>query len=314
MLHSTGANNPNLKRYVQPDDGKLGTNSNGNHWNQPTPDGISKCVHGFIGKLADGTIATYQTLPWNMRGWHCGGTANNTHIGVEICEDGLTDSVYFGKVYKEAVELFSYLCKLYNLDPQTQIICHSEGFTLGVASNHSDVMHWFPKHGKSMDTFRADVKEKIAATDVPTTTTPTTPTDILEELNMTQAELTALINEQATKIADERIAANKTAVQNSAVSDYAKDAWKTAQDAGLMDGTMPQSPLQRQQFAAVAQRMGILSLNAEKEVSSWAKETIELFTKLGITDGTTPRGPVTMERVCVLIKRAFDTAGIELSE
>ena len=29
---------------------------------------------------------------------------------------------------------------------------------MGIASNHADVMHWFPKHRKSMDTFRADVK------------------------------------------------------------------------------------------------------------------------------------------------------------
>ncbi|MBR4870107.1 MAG: LysM peptidoglycan-binding domain-containing protein, partial [Oscillospiraceae bacterium] len=31
-----------------------------------------------------------------------------------------------------------------------------------IASNHGDVMHWFPKHGKSMDTFRAAVKELLA--------------------------------------------------------------------------------------------------------------------------------------------------------
>ena len=33
------------------------------------------------------------------------------------------------------------------------------GYKQGIASNHGDVMHWFPKHGKSMDTFRAAVKE-----------------------------------------------------------------------------------------------------------------------------------------------------------
>ena len=33
MVHSTGANNPWLKRYVGPDDGLLGVNKNGNHWN-----------------------------------------------------------------------------------------------------------------------------------------------------------------------------------------------------------------------------------------------------------------------------------------
>lgn len=161
MLHSTGANNPNLKRYVQPNDGLLANNPNGNHWNQFRPGNRQVCVHGFIGKLADGTIATYQTLPWDYKGWHAGSTANNNYIGVEICEDDLTNADYFNKVYTEAVELFTYLCKQFNLNPMTDIICHCEGYQKGIASNHADVMHWFPKFGKSMDTFRADVQSKI---------------------------------------------------------------------------------------------------------------------------------------------------------
>lgn len=159
MVHSTGANNPNLRRYVGPDDGLLGPPSSSN-WNTAKPGGISVCVHGFIGILADGTIATYQTLPWNMRGWHAGGSANDTHIGFEICEDGLTDSSYFSAVYQEAVDLCVYLCKIYGLTEQN-IICHSEGYTKGIASNHGDVMHWFPRHGKSMDTFRVAVKSAL---------------------------------------------------------------------------------------------------------------------------------------------------------
>ena len=173
MVHSTGANNPNLKRYVGPDDGLLGKNQYNNHWNQDKPDGRQVCVHGFIGKLADGSIATYQTLPWNYRGWHAGGSANDTHIGFEICEDGLTDTSYFSAVYREAVELCVYLCKQYGLT-EKDIICHSEGSKLGIASNHGDVMHWFPKHGKSMDTFRVDVKAGLAA-ETPAPVTPTTP-------------------------------------------------------------------------------------------------------------------------------------------
>jgi len=171
MVHSTGVNNPWLKRYVGPDDGLLGANTAGNHWNQPTPDGRKVCVHAFIGKLKDGSIATYQTLPWDMVGWHSGTgslgaakSANNTgYIGFEICEDGLTDPVYFNKVYREAVELCAYLCSLYNIKPEKPwLICHSEGAKLGIASNHADVMHWFPRHGKSMDTFRTDVKAELA--------------------------------------------------------------------------------------------------------------------------------------------------------
>lgn len=161
MVHSTGANNPNLRRYVAPDDGKLGKNPNGNHWNKQ---GLNVCVHAFIGKLADGSVATYQTLPWNARGWHCGsgknGSGNNSHIGFEICEGDLSDKPYFTAVYRETVELCAYLCKEFSLDPLADgvLICHSEGNKRGIASAHADVMHWFPKHGKSMDSLRADVK------------------------------------------------------------------------------------------------------------------------------------------------------------
>jgi hypothetical protein len=177
MVHSTGANNPNLRRYIGPDDGLLGPAS-GSNWNTAKPGGTSVCVHGFIGKLADGTIATYQTLPWNMRGWHAGGTANNTYIGFEICEDGLTDTSYFSTVYKEAVDLCAYLCKIFGLTEQN-IICHSEGYSKGIASNHGDVMHWFPKHGKSMNTFRAAVKAAL---------------NEQEDNNMTQEKFDELMN------------------------------------------------------------------------------------------------------------------------
>ncbi len=162
MVHSTGANNPYLKRYIGPDDELLGKNPYSNHWNQERPDGRQVCPHAFIGKLADGSIATYQTLPWNHRGWHAGGSANDTHIGLEICEDNLTDASYFNAVYQEAIELCVYLCRLYNLT-EKNIIGHSEGYKLGIASNHADVMHWFPKHSKSMNTFRAEVKKTLDA-------------------------------------------------------------------------------------------------------------------------------------------------------
>lgn len=161
MVHSTGANNSTLRRYVGPDDGLLGKNRYNNHWNMP---GVGASVHAFIGRLKDGTIATYQVLPWTMRAGHCyrgeNGSGNDTHIAFEICEDDLTDAAYFGKVYREAVELTAMLCKEFGLDPVADgvVIDHAEGYKRGIASNHGDVAHWFKKHGKSMDTFRADVK------------------------------------------------------------------------------------------------------------------------------------------------------------
>ena len=179
MVHSTGANNPWLKRYVGPDDGLLGKNRYNNHWNTYHPGGREVCVHGFIGKLDDGTIATYQTLPWDHRGWHAGGSANNTHIGFEICEDGLSDPTYFRAVYNEALELCAYLCKQFGLT-EANIICHSEGYKKGIASNHGDVMHWFPRHGKSMDTFRADVKALLSTEDKKTEVSDEYPTKLTD--------------------------------------------------------------------------------------------------------------------------------------
>ena len=149
MVHSTGYNNPNAASYLR-------------HWDQYRPDGRQVCVHAFVGKLPDGSVGTYQTLPWDVVGWHSGqGTKGNAnfmgYIGFEICEDDLTDRAYFGKVYREVVELCAYLCKEFGLT-EKDIICHSEGHATGIASNHADVMHWFPKFGKSMDALRADVK------------------------------------------------------------------------------------------------------------------------------------------------------------
>lgn len=175
MVHSTASNNKKISRYVQPLKdyvnydklmNLLGKNKYGNHWNRSVIT-LQKCVHAFIGELADGSIATVQTLPWDHRGWHGGkgskGSVNDTHIGFEICEDNLKSKDYFDKVYREAVELTASLCKMYNLDPLKDgvVICHSEGYKRGVASNHGDVMHWFPKHGKTMDDFRKDVAAEM---------------------------------------------------------------------------------------------------------------------------------------------------------
>lgn len=165
MVHSTGANNPRLGRYVGPDDGLLG--SGPNHWNTAKPNGQEVCVHAFIGKLKNGSVATYQTLPWNYVGWHAGkgpkGSANRDHIGFEICEDDLADGAYFAAVYREAVELTAYLCRTFGLDPLAKgvVICHAEGAKAGIASNHADVLHWFPKFGKSMDDFRREVRQTM---------------------------------------------------------------------------------------------------------------------------------------------------------
>lgn len=67
---------------------------------------------------------------------------------------------YFETVYTKAVLIFAWMFKKSGTDPtvNNNCVCHSEGYKLGIASNHADVMHWFPYHGKTMDDFRKDVK------------------------------------------------------------------------------------------------------------------------------------------------------------
>lgn len=180
MVHSTGANNKYIKRYVQPmefdvpsayDPNRetllklLGVNPNHNDWNHTTRE---VGVHAFIGALADGSVATAQALPWNHRGWHAGVgytgySANNTHISFEICEDDLTDPDYFEKAKNEAVELTAMLCELYDLDPLAPgvVICHQDGYRLGIACNHGDIYNWWPRYNYTMDDFRYEVLRKM---------------------------------------------------------------------------------------------------------------------------------------------------------
>lgn len=173
LWHSTGANNPWLKRYVQPDDlasnkgdllQKLGINYNQNDWNHVS---VQAGVNAWIGKLNDGTVASVQVMPWNYKPWGCGsgskGSCNDGWIQFEICEDGLEDPSYFNAVYQEGVRLTAYLCRMHGINPIglyngiPTILCHQDSYKFGMGSNHADVYHWFNRFGKTMDGVRHDV-------------------------------------------------------------------------------------------------------------------------------------------------------------
>ena len=196
LWHSTGANNPNLKRYVQPDDNapdraewlvKLGKNAYANDWNHINREAG---LNFWIGKLADGTVAAVQTMPWDYRPWGCGsgskGSCNDTHIQFEICEDALTDASYFNACYQEACEMTAYLCKMFGINPKgtisykglqvPTIIDHTGSHALGLGSNHGDVQHWSRRYGKTMENVRNDVAAILAA-DGAAPTTPSVPAE-----------------------------------------------------------------------------------------------------------------------------------------
>ena len=230
MQHSTGAPGVKAKDLI-------------NRWNRNS-------AQAEVEFIIDET-GIYQIMPIGIKTWHCGGSANNTHVGCEICEpenarfidtnwlalsyggknntkyavtmlqkelnawgykvdvDGsfgpATKSVviafqkdnglkqdgsvglatlhvlqkrqdsfmsynikenqaYFEDVYRKAIFTCVYvlnrLC-IKNIDKNT-IVSHAEGYKLGIASNHADVGHFFSKHNKTMDDFRADVKNYIS--------------------------------------------------------------------------------------------------------------------------------------------------------
>lgn len=159
MLHSVGCPQPNAEVFVT-------------NWNQD----VGACVHAFIDAI-NGNV--YQTLPWEQRAWHCGGSANNTHIGVEMCEPDcisytggsnfICSDVERAKTmamtaYNSAVKLFAELCDKFDLNPLTDIISHSEGYSMGIASGHSDPEHLWNGLGLNlnMDTFREAVKANMS--------------------------------------------------------------------------------------------------------------------------------------------------------
>lgn len=162
MLHSVGCPQPSAETFVR-------------SWDNAGS--ARACVHAFI----DGSTGkVYQTLPWDHRGWHCGGSANNTYIGVEMCEPACikyTGGSSFScsdreaaiavakRTYETAVELFAFLCKTYGLDPLADgvIVSHREGHAKGIASGHGDPEHLWNglACGYTMDGFRRDVKAKL---------------------------------------------------------------------------------------------------------------------------------------------------------
>lgn len=165
VVHSTGANNPFLKRYVDCPE-KLGVNKYGNHWNNPKPDGREVCVHAFIGYDKDKNISVAEILPLNICCWGVGRGSkgsynyNPAYIQFEICEDSLADKSYYRRAFAVAVDYAAHLCKLYNIKVD-KIVGHNEAYKMGYGSNHGDPEHWMKKFGESMGDFRDAVSKKL---------------------------------------------------------------------------------------------------------------------------------------------------------
>lgn len=196
LWHDTAGGNPYIKRYVQPFEtdancaemlSLLGKNQYKNDWNHIEHEAG---LNAWIGKLADGTVATVQAGEFDIHAWGCGGGdagscngyikngtksqwVNPFWIQFEICDDKYTDEAYFKAVYKEACEFTAYICKKFGIDPKgtvdfngvtvPTILCHADSYKLKLGGNHGDVYGWFNKYGKTMDSVRNDVAALLKA-------------------------------------------------------------------------------------------------------------------------------------------------------
>lgn len=163
VVHSTGANNPHLCRYVDCPE-RLGVNRYGNHWNRPE---AATLVHGAIGLDKEGIVTVVNTLPYTMAAWGVGKGSRGSynydptgHIQFEMCEDDLTDPSYFDQVMGTAVAYCAQLCREYGLAAES-IVSHKEAHAQGYASNHGDPENWMGRFGMTMEDFRARVRAKL---------------------------------------------------------------------------------------------------------------------------------------------------------
>ncbi len=165
VVHSTGANNPYLKRYVDCP-AQVGENRYSNHWNVEKPGRQSVCVHAFIGYDKNKQVRVAEILPLEICCWGIGrgvkGSYNYAppHIQFEICEDDLQSKTYYSQAFDVAAEYCAYLCEKYHLAVKT-IVSHKEAYQKGYGSNHGDPEHWMKRFGDTMDAFRARVQAKL---------------------------------------------------------------------------------------------------------------------------------------------------------
>lgn len=272
MLHSVGVAQPNASVFVQ-------------NFNQYKPGGSSVCVHAFIQR--DGTV--YQTLPWNMVAWHCGGAANQTHIGIEMTEpasiayqggaswtdrDHAATEEHVRGAYSAAVELFAQLCLEYNLDPLADgvILSHAEGAQRGIASNHGDPEHIWQVFGLTMDGFRMDVYEAMQ--------------NKMDEEDENMARYNAVAE----------------------MPEYYRAEAQALIDAGALkggtDGNLNVTEDMLRCMIISKRYMDALLKGAGTDPSGWAADELAEAVTAGITDGSRPRGYATREEAAIMVKRA----------
>lgn len=190
--------------------------------------GLRASAHYFVDP--NGVV---QSVKDGDTAWHCGrerggsyynDCRNANSIGIEMCSV-IRNGVYVipEATVKRAAKLTRELMAKYHV-PASRVC------------RHYDVTHkQCPEPWVRDESQWKSFKARLTAKETPK-----------EEKPMTDKEFTAYLN---------RYQAEKA---NQKPHPYAAEAWQAATDAGIMDGTKPQSPLTREQLAVILQRLGLL--------------------------------------------------------
>lgn len=233
FVHSTGAVNRELRRYVDAAD-ELGKNQYNNHWNKAD---ATKSVHAFIGYDKNNDVIVAETLPHDIACWGAGsGTKGSynynpqAYLQFEICQGSNTDSEYYWKAITVAEEYCAYLCKLYGWTADN-ITSHAEAHKAGYASNHGDPVSWMKYFGDSMDKFRERVQARLNGSETATTA----PEEKVEQDNTETVE----VAEKAENGAESVVYGMKTLRKGSTGTQVEVLQWLLNQQsyaAGKVDG------------------------------------------------------------------------------
>lgn len=244
MIHSTASPGVMAEDFAQ-------------RWDKP---GLEKATHFFVD---DKDI--YQILPCDPgnvhRAWHCGkgknGSGNDTLIGIEICEPkDLHDGAYFEEAYHNAVQLAALLCRTFGILPGN-VITHAEGHQIGIASNHSDVLHWFPVHGVDMDDFREDVADCLSMVEKPREEVQTKPQTNTQSESLYRVQVGAF-----------------------RVKAYAEAMLQTVKEHGYLDAYIKiRDDLYRVQIGAFRNKDNALRMKAELEAAGFSTHLVECVSK-----------------------------------
>lgn len=215
-------------------------------------------VNAILGDFHLGEGKILVTLKDYTRPWGCGqgdkGSWNNSKVQWEVCEpkghtyqygrmvnyDVEKNQLYFDRMWKMLVAWNVYMIDKYGY-PVSGISDHAEAYKAGYGSNHSDMGQWLPKHGKSMDILRKEVRA------------------ILEHKEDEEMPIEKFV---------EHMNRYRDILQDNDASEYSEEARKWALDTGLIVGSGTDSNgepnamwgdfLTREQFVTVLYRFAKL--------------------------------------------------------